>query len=167
MLGVPVPFHNFLPKFVTNYVLTKMPYLYFLLISALQVRTPALLQTQRTCLPRPAYDYCPPLDPACVSWTPAASLSRPHLRQVDQRPPVFLRTAHRLHTRCLPALTTAAAPQMDADSRPSASALTHTRTTPAQISTDLSPTGKYTTIAPLVAMICIRHSHSHSHSHST
>ena len=75
VLGVPVPFHNFFPKFVTNYVLTKMPYLYFLLISALQVRTPALLQTQRTCLPlSPAYDYCPPptpcvrvLDPGCVA----------------------------------------------------------------------------------------------------
>jgi hypothetical protein len=36
---MPLPFHNFFPKFVKNYVLTKMPYLYFLLISALQVRT--------------------------------------------------------------------------------------------------------------------------------
>ena len=34
-----MPFHNFFPKFVTNYVLTKMPYLYFLLISALQAHT--------------------------------------------------------------------------------------------------------------------------------
>ena len=40
VLGVPVPFHNFFPKFITTYVLTKMPYLYFLLISALQARTP-------------------------------------------------------------------------------------------------------------------------------
>ena len=40
MLGVPVPFHNFFPKFITTYVLTKMPYLYFLLISALQAPTP-------------------------------------------------------------------------------------------------------------------------------
>ena len=65
-------------------------------------------------------------------------------------------STHTASTHALPA----EAPQMGADSRPSA--LTHTRTTPTQISTDLSPTGKYTTIAPLVAMICIRQSHSHS-----
>ena len=53
MLGVPVPFHNFFPKFITTYVLTKMPYLYFLLISALQARTQtaALLPTRLACLP--------------------------------------------------------------------------------------------------------------------
>ena len=42
MLGVPVPFHNFFPKFITIYVLTKMSYLCFLLISALQARTPCV-----------------------------------------------------------------------------------------------------------------------------
>ena len=56
MLGVvPVPFHNFLPKFVTSYVLTKMPYLYFLLISALQVRTPCATPDPTCMTPDPAH----------------------------------------------------------------------------------------------------------------
>ena len=52
---MPVPFHNFLPKFVTSYVLTKMPYLYFLLISALQARTSCAIPDPTYMTPDPAH----------------------------------------------------------------------------------------------------------------
>ena len=36
--GIPYPYHDFLPKYLWCYVFTKVPYLYFMVISALQAR---------------------------------------------------------------------------------------------------------------------------------